>query len=425
MYLTYLRIENMDLISTIFFATAILHTFLASQFQRVAASYPEGSWQENIFHLLGEVEVIFGFWAGLFVIFFGVREGFSSAVIFVESLNFTEPLFVFVIMAVSSTKPILYLAERLIFGFSRIIPLNRNLSALFSLLFLGPLLGSLVTEPAAMTITALLAKETFFSQPTSNRFKYGFIAVLFVNISIGGALTHFAAPPVVMVSQVWNWNTPYMFQNFGLGAILTVGLNTVGFILFLKKEILSLSNSQKVAFSFGPVPIWLVIIHLLTILAVVLTSHHPKFFIAILLFFLGVVTITKEYQTEVKLRESLLVAFFLGGLVTLGSLQSWWLKPLISSLNENSLLWGATALTAVTDNAALTFLGSQVEGLSESMKQALMAGALAGGGLTVIANAPNPIGYSLLAPYFGEKGLQPLKLLLAALAPTLCALLFL
>jgi hypothetical protein len=56
------------------------------------------------------------------------------------------------------------------------------------------------------------------------------------------------------------------------------------------------------------------------------------------------------------------------------------------------MYFGATALTAITDNAALTYLGSLVEGVSDQLKYALVAGAVSGGGLTVIANAPNPAG---------------------------------
>ena len=78
----------------------------------------------------------------------------------------------------------------------------------------------------------------------------------------------------------------------------------------------------------------------------------------------------------------------------------------------------ATLLTSVTDNAALTFLGSQVEGLSDIAKYYLVAGSIVGGGLTLIANAPNAIGYSKLKKFFPE-GFNPLFLFLGSLAPTL------
>jgi hypothetical protein len=48
----------------------------------------------------------------------------------------------------------------------------------------------------------------------------------------------------------------------------------------------------------------------------------------------------------------------------------------------------------------------------------VVAGAVTGGGLTVIANAPNPAGQSLLSRYF-DGGVSPLALAAGALAPTL------
>src|SRR3546814_11932794 len=81
-----------------------------------------------------------------------------------------------------------------------------------------------------------------------------------------------------------------------------------------------------------------------------------------------------------------MVGFFLAGLVVLGGLQKWWLQDLLGGLEPTVLFWGATALTAITDNAALTYLGSLVEGASPAWHYMLVAGAVTGGGLTVIAN---------------------------------------
>ena len=117
------------------------------------------------------------------------------------------------------------------------------------------------------------------------------------------------------------------------------------------------------------------------------------------------------------------MAFFLGGLVVLGGLQQWWLQPLLMKMDANAVFFGATALTAITDNAALTYLGSLVEGLSDEFKVALVAGAVTGGGLTVIANAPNPAGVSILRGKFDDGAISPLGLLIGALPPTVVAIL--
>jgi Na+/H+ antiporter NhaD/arsenite permease-like protein len=91
-------------------------------------------------------------------------------------------------------------------------------------------------------------------------------------------------------------------------------------------------------------------------------------------------------------------------------------------MDSTTVYFGATALTAVTDNAALTYLGSLVEGLSDEFKYALVAGAVTGGGLTVIANAPNPAGFAILRGNFEDNTIHPVGLLLAAIPPTLMAI---
>lgn len=118
-----------------------------------------------------------------------------------------------------------------------------------------------------------------------------------------------------------------------------------------------------------------------------------------------------------------MVGFFLAGLVVLGGMQSWWLQPLLTQMSPEAVYFGATALTAFTDNAALTYLGSLVEGLSEEFKYALVAGALTGGGLTIIANAPNPAGATVLKGRFDGGVINPGLLLIAALGPTIVTIL--
>jgi Na+/H+ antiporter NhaD/arsenite permease-like protein len=341
-----------------------------------------------------------------------------------DGINFSEPIFVFAIMTVASTKPIISTAQSLISGISKKLPAFQLVGTYFLCLTIGPLLGSFITEPAAMTVTALILLSQFYHFQTSEKFKYITLAVLFVNVSIGGVLTNYAAPPVLMVAETWSWSTAFMFKNFGLKSMIAVVINAAGasWILFneiCKIEVESTTQNEKPK---NNIPKWVVVIHLIFLGLIVMTSHHPAVCMGALLFFIGITTITQEYQDELKIRQSLLVAFFLAGLVVLGQFQSWWLSPLLQSMEAFPLFLGSAALTAITDNAALTYLGSQVAGVSDSFKYALVAGAVAGGGLTVIANAPNPAGYSILQDSFGSEGIKPGKLFMYALTPTLVAM---
>lgn len=268
-----------------------------------------------------------------------------------------------------------------------------------------------------MTLAALMLRDTLFSKEISTRLKYATVGVLFVNISIGGTLTPFAAPPVLMVAAKWNWDIWFMMTTFGWKAALAVVINALAVTWLFRRELGHVS--QKVDASATKTPLLVVLIHLVFLALVVLFAHHSVAFMGVFLFFLGFTAAYHQYQSPLILREALLVAFFLAGLVVLGGQQQWWLQPLLMDMDDTAVYFGATVLTAVTDNAALTYLGSLVEGLSEEFKVALVAGAVTGGGLTVIANAPNPAGFAILKSKFDEQSIHPLGLLIAAIPPTL------
>jgi len=410
-----------ELLGATLFAVAVLHTFSVKMFRHLALRFPKGSVGESLFQLLGEVEIVFGFWAGVLITCMAILHGGEAAVSFVESADFTEPAFVFAIMAVAATRPIIEFATALIGRLASVLPAYREISFYVAALILGPWLGSFITEPAAMTVTALILKDRFFTRGISDRFRYWTLGLLFVNVSIGGVLTSFAAPPVLMVATTWNWGSAYMAQNFGWKACIATVLSTMLVAAVFWKELRGLAPFQPSG-TTAVSPLWLRALHLIFLGLIVLTSHHLVVFIGILLFFLGLATISKEFQSELKLKESLLVAFFLAGLVVLGGLQRWWLEPLIRHLDALPLFLGTTALTAFTDNAALTYLGSQIPNVSEEFKYALVSGAIAGGGLTIIANAPNPAGFAILRESFGPEGISPVRLLTGSVIPTLIAM---
>jgi hypothetical protein len=415
-------IGAVDFVAAILFVVAILHTFSVKWFQERARRYPEGSIGENFFHLIGEVEVVFGIYAAIYLLFRAGLTGGAESIQWLEELNFTEPAFVFVIMTVCATRPVLEASRGMLRIVSKLLPLPEAVSFYFVALSVGTLLGSFITEPAAMTVVALLLLERFYRADVSDRFKYVTIAVLFVNISVGGTLTPYAAPPVLMVAGKWNWDLAHMLTHFGWRSALIAMINAGAATAILFKELSNLkAPAVDAAVAARRVPYWVRAIHLVFLAAIVFFSHHLVVFAGIFLFFLGLVTVTREFQDEMNLRQGLLVAFFLGGLVVLGAPQRWWLEPMLSMMNADVLFFGATALTAITDNAALTYLGSQVPTLSDAAKFALVSGAVTGGGLTVIANAPNPAGYGILNASFGEDGISPLQLFLHALPPTVVA----
>jgi hypothetical protein len=535
--------EPFNLFATLIFLCAIVHTFLTSRFLAIAHKWEKEHKQKiqqglarkysvhigaGIFEFLGEVEVVFGLWAialGVTVVFF--RDWHTLVGYLSHRVDFTEALFVVVIMTLASTRPILKFTESIMWRIAGLM--GGTLSSWwFTILTIGPILGSLITEPAAMTISALLLARKLYDLNPDVKFKYATIGLLFVNISVGGTLTHFAAPPVLMVAGPWDWGTGHMMVHFGWKAIVGIIIsNGIYFFVFRKElnrlqkqyEVNSLKDEiqreylshmdledeiDKIVKSMDseefirsievqleekvdeikarlieqmkerhlesilskdidpalvreafeqrfeeiklmrmrktfprllpedqrpefrdphwdkrddPVPAWIIMVHACFMGWTIFNAHYPVLFMAGLLFFLGFAFVTSHYQNIIDLKPPLLVGFFLAGLVIHGGTQGWWIAPVLGSLSEIPLMLAATVLTAFNDNAAITFLSTLVPGFTDTLKYAVVAGAVAGGGLTVIANAPNPAGQSLLKEYF-EDGVSPAGLLKAAILPT-------
>ena len=530
-----------NLAGTLIFLLAVIHTFLCSKFTALAhrleqehevkrekgeVSRTSVPHRARLMEFLGEVEVVFGLWAVLLLFTVMAFFNWPTAANYVShGVNYTEAMFVFVIMTLASTRPILKLAE----AFMQMVAdlLGGSLKAWWiSILTLGPLLGSFITEPAAMTISAMLLIGRFYVLEPSNRLKYATLGLLFVNISVGGTLTHFAAPPVLMVAEPWGWDSWFMLSHFGWKAVLGIVISNVLFLAFfwkelsqleerfaircLRQEILTkyfsreemeleidavyeetgvmeeanerikglmegyaqqvheqlkkrylktvsgtdidmelaksafteqfadvrlsrlqrevpkvLPKEQRAPFQdpkwnqrADAVPLWIIMVHVLFMGWTIFNAHNPALFVPGLLLFLGFAVVTSDFQNTINLQQPLLVGFFLGGLVTLGGVQGWWIEPVLGSLGEVPLMVVSTMLTAFNDNAAITYLATLVPGFTEELKYAVVAGAVTGGGLTVIANAPNPAGQAILKDCF-KHGVSPFGLLKAALIPTL------
>ncbi len=461
-------------VATGIFLLAILHTFLAPWFasraHRLEAAHAErvrrgeapvndegrsADFRAAALHFLGEIEAVFGLWA--FVLFWTFvlwpGKGWAFATAYMETADYAaaarlvadpaghgprilaspkylEPLFVFVIMAIASSRPVFATASALLRRLARLFG-GSPLARWAVVVGVAPLLGSFITEPAAMTIAALMLADFFLEFRPSDRLRYATLGLLFVNVSIGGTLTHFAAPPVVMVAGIWGWTTPHMLAHFGLKALLAILLSTAAYGLFFRREFQALEGRADPSLrpeSRTSVPAWVVLAHLALMCwtVMMLVGHHGALLMAGFLVFLAFTVATPQWQSPIRLRGPLLVAFFLASLVIHGGLQSWWISPVLARLGELELFFGATVLTAFNDNAAITYLASQVPAISggsevaRALQFAVLAGAVTGGGLTVIANAPNPAGQSILARHF-EGGVSPVRLFLWALLPTVLA----
>lgn len=449
-----------NIVATLIFLCAIVHTFLSGYFVKMAHHHEEQhkkhieenkltaehkphedardhvSFKANLFHFLGEVEAIFGIWVvalGLSILwFFGIQgDGLWAGVKQVEfyigkDVNFTEPIFVVIIMAIAATRPVVRFAETVVDKVAKIFG-GTPAAWWFAALTITPVLGSFITEPAAMTIAAMLLAKKFYDLNPSTKFAYATLGLLFVNISVGGTLTHFAAPPVLMIADKWSFGMGFMFLNFGWKAVVGILLSNVLYFQYFKKEFSQMRRHEtrdshlptRWVEREDPIPAWVTLVHILFLAFTVVTAHYQMVFILGFLFFIGFTQATGHHQNDVNMKSPILVGFFLAGLVIHGGCQGWWISVLLTSIESKWLLMiGSTILTAFNDNAAITYLASQAPGLPIISKYAVLAGAVTGGGLTVIANAPNPAGQSVLGRYF-KGGVVPLNLAKAAILPTL------
>ncbi len=443
------RVEQdpLNLIATVIFLAAIVHTFFTARIRHWAHKVEEQHLQKlktklqplgkeseilhavsfsgQILHFFAETEAVFGIWAVALAFAIVLTKGIPTAINYLgKHVNYTEALFVVVVMAIVSTRPILQLAERFLRALSR---LGGGSPAMWwlAILIVAPIFGSFITEPAAMTISALLLGKEFYALKPGRNLKYATLGLLFVNVSVGGTLSHFAAPSVLMVAEPWGWDTAFMFEHFGWKAVAGITASTLLYYFVFRRDLKGLkADLVDHEPSTGLVPAWVVVVHLGFLAYTVSIANYPALFIGGFLFFLAFIQATTLYQNGIDLRNPIFVGFFLAGLVVHGGLQGWWLQPLLGRLKEVPLFFGAMGLTAFNDNAAITYLATLVPNLSEELKYAVVAGAVTGGGLTVIANAPNPAGQLILGRFF-PKGISPLGLFLGAAVPTvLIALIF-
>ena len=428
-------VQPFNLASLTIFILAITHTLFAPHFISYAEKRKEGNILLNkeivedfgveILKFLGEVEVIFGIWVIPLIITMIYYYDWATAISYLNSLQYIEALFVVVIMSIASTQPILKATEKCLHSIAKLG--GGTVKAWWlTILTLGPLAGSLITEPGAMTLSALMLGTQFFRFQPSLKLAYATIGLLFVNISVGGVFTSFAAPPILMISESWKWNSLFMIKNFGWKAVIGILLSNILYFFVFKRDFLNLeinkAKIQEQEFNSlkqeRDIPLWITLVNMAFLAWVVIHNHYPVIFIGAFLLFLGFQTATQVYQSKIELRMPILVGFFLAGLIVHGNLQGWWISPILEHVSDNILMGISVTLTAFTDNAQITFLASLIPTFTDAMKYAVVAGAVTGGGLTVIANAPNPLGRAILNDFF-PRGVSTAGLFLAAIVPTI------
>ena len=432
-----ISVQPLNLLALICFLMAIVHTFVAHRFRRKAlANLPLGmsptietqtvpqrghltkeTFFAHLFYFFGEVEVVYGFWCFLLFSVAASWHGVQPVLKYIASYDYNEAFFVAVALATASTYPIMRFADK---SLSRLADLGGGTPLAWWVLLLtfGPLLGALLKETVAMTILAVLLTKHFFSCRPSKSLAYATLALLFTNISVAGILTTFASSSIVMVANSWKWNTVYLLQTFGWKVVAGIVVSNGLYFWLFHKELRSLKLLKKELKGQPEVPFWVTAVHLLFLAWIALNSANPIILIPSFILFIGFYQATAPYQVFMNLREPLFVGFFLASLIVLSDMQFWWIEPVVERLDETGLYFASLLISAFTHNSSAALLYSHLPNLNEHVKVLLMSASMAAGGLTIMANGPNIVAYSLLEESFDHE-MSFTKLFIAAFLPTL------
>ena len=418
-----LEVSPLHMISLLIFILAVIHTLSTYRLQKWVEKKEQKAKQRtipiHILYFLSQIEIVFAFWAIPLFIAIALFYNAKTALEYINTRDYTEALFVVVILALTASRPIVHIAEMTMKWCAK--GLNGSLGAWwFVVLTIGPILGSFITEAGAMTLCALLLSKQFYIYSPSKKLAYATLALLFVNISVGGVLTNFASPAVLILSHAWDWTNFDILSNFGWKAVLGILISNLLYWFYFRKEIHQMALTKQ---NIPPpqkelsVPHWITGIHIGFIVWTVYAAHYPAVFIASFLFYLGFHQLTRDHQYPIRVRHPMLIGLFLSGLVIHSGLQGWWVVDLLYGKSPLSVMGIAIGLTGFNDNTAISYLVSLIPDWGEAFEYAIFTGVIAGGGLTVIANAPNPAGYTILKHHFKD-GISPFGLLFAALIPT-------
>lgn len=410
------------------FLAAIAHTLLAHRFvalsKGIATDYKRKHGKDavsilsEIVFFFGEIEVIFALWVIPLIIVVVSFFGWDQMNQYLSSRVYVEPFFIVVVMSLASTRPILELAKKGVHSVGKFFG-DSPKSWWLAIMTIGPILGSFITEVAAMTIAVLLLRDKIFACKPSRKLAYGTMGLMFVNFSVGSVLTNFAAPPELVLSRCWGWALGDFFNQFGWRALLGILVVNLLYFFFLQKEFRTLKKVKVIKKKEGaPVPFWITLIHLFFLAWTIAMAHYVPIFLGSYLLFLGFHQATLVHQYPINLKRPLMVGLFLAGLVIHGGFQGWWIDPLLGELGYGAMMISSTILTAFNENTTVATLACLLDDLAPKIQYALVSGLIAGGGLTIMAHSPNPIGQALLRPYF-KRGISPFYVFVAALVPTL------
>lgn len=419
--------------AAVFFFLSILHTFCTPFFykrfqicQHKKMIFPEKwrkyLWLSESYRLLSSVDVIFIFWSVPLFLWFLYSEGYAEAIDYFNHRNYLFALFIMIMLILLESRPIVYLSECIFLTIAKIG--KQSPKCWWWTLMLGaPFSAILLKETGAMIIAATLLVRYFYKFAPSLRFSYATMGLLFSNISVGGLITDISSRALLLVSPALKGEQEFVIRHFSWKAVIAIFLSTTTYYLMFRKEFDHFPKVVKNAsIADERVPIWLICLHVLFVAAIMSVRSVPLLMIGILILYLGLHQFTIFYQNSIRVTKVCCVGLFYAGLLILGGLQEWWMLVIMHRMSDFGYMFTSYILSMFLDNVLVNYLVHNLSVATDCFLYLVIAGCMSAGGVTILANAPNIVGYLIIKPFFPTSPVSLGRLFVFALGPSLIAL---
>ncbi|WP_213357473.1 putative Na+/H+ antiporter [Chlamydiifrater phoenicopteri] len=417
------------------FSLSLVHMFLTPYFYKVCENYahkkmvyPEQREKygvlSELFKILSRVELVFILWSAPLFFWFLITEGTRLSIAYFSSRNYIFPFFVVVIVLFIESRPIVYLGERLL---SKIANFGKKSPAAWwwTILLVSPFITPLIKETGTMVLACVLLVAKFFPFSPSKKFSYATAGLLFSNVSIGGMLFPITSRAVFLINSKLRWSAVFVLKYFSWKAFLAILVSTTIYYLIFRKEFQAFPSTIPSRKTSEAVPWWVVVVHILFLVAVIFVRHIPVILVGVVLTFLGFRALTIMYQSPISFTKVGMVGLFFSGLILFGDLQEWWVLALMEKVSYEGHMIISFIMSMFLDNALVNYLIFKLPSANDCYHYLAISGAMSAGGLTLMANVPNIIGYLLLRPSFKVRSVSLVWLFVAALPPAvISALIF-
>ncbi|WP_348663117.1 putative Na+/H+ antiporter [Chlamydia vaughanii] len=419
--------------AAILFFCSILHTFLTPWLysqcqlcQHKKMIFPERwkkyLWLSEFYRLVSRVELVFVLWAAPLFLWFLYSEGYKVTMGYFNSRNYVFSLFIVIMLILLESRPIVYFSERI---FSNIAKIGRQSPRCWwwTLMIACPLSSIFLKETGAMIIAATLLARNFYKFSPSPRFAYATMGLLFSNISIGGLTSGLSSRALFIILPSVRWGNSFILKYFCWKSIIAMLISTTIYYLIFRKEF---DNFPKVVTNPSMmnerVPKWIICVHIILVGSVIFARSIPLLMAAILIFYLGFQKFTIFYQHSIRTAKVCFVGLFYAGLVIFGELQEWWVLEIMHRMSDFGYLITSYTLSIFLDNALVNYLVHNLPVATDCFLYLVIAGCMSAGGLTIISNMPNIVGYLIIRPTFPSSSVSLGWLFLSALGPSIISL---